>query len=92
LPGPAGAEHQQRRRPDQSQHAADARRPHLELSLVFKSIRVSTPSIPRPAADQVRRSPAKNLAAGDVSLAPGTTLQRFDSFQGSQHKIPGTQL
>jgi hypothetical protein len=92
LPGPASAEHQQRRRPDQCQHAADAQRPHLELSFLFKSTRVSTPSIPRPAAGQVRRSPAGNLAAGEVSPPPGTTLQRFDTFQGSQRKIPGTRL
>jgi hypothetical protein len=92
LPSPAGAEQQRRRRPDQSQHAADARQPLLEPSFLFKSTRVSTPSIPRPAAGQVRRSPAGNLAAGEVSPPPGTTLQRFDSFQGSQRKIPGTRL
>jgi hypothetical protein len=54
--------------------AAGARRHRLRSNLRRESVTCKLPSIPRPAAGQVRCSPAGNLAAGEVSPPPGTTL------------------
>jgi hypothetical protein len=88
LPDPAGVEHQQRRRSDQGQHAADARRPHLEPGFLFKSTRVSTLASldPQPAKSGAQspefRTPAwQSAPRGDIArieFYPGSFLHSRD--------------
>jgi hypothetical protein len=69
-----------------------ARRRRDRPGFSLKSTRVNTLGTPGTSSDQVRPPPALNLATGEVSPPPGTTLQERRYFQGDLCKFPGTQL
>jgi hypothetical protein len=87
-PGHADAEQRQHRRPVQGQHAADARRPHLEPGNHLKPPYQGQWKPREWSSGQVRPPPAANSAAGEVQTRPGTQLLRLKSVQGDLCK-PG---
>jgi hypothetical protein len=69
-----------------------ARRRRDRPGFPLKSTRVNPLGTPGTSSDQVRPPPALNLAAGEVSPPPGTTLQQRRYFQGDLCKFPGNRL